>query len=436
MNYTAFWIVAVSSLLSCFYTAVNYALLDFSRSRLAQLLEARNKTHHIEHLSEFRESLLLMTALLRAVLNLVVLLAIFAWLAPPAESSHWSALLIAIGVSALVVSIFGVAIPLSWSRHAAEPLLVFSMPLLRVHFAVLRYPMWVLHVFDPLVRRLLGVPKSNGNGATEAEQEILDAVSEGEKTGLVDEEQKEMIEAVVEFPTTTVEQIMTPRTAVEGISVDSDLEAVKSFVRTAGHSRIPVYEGDLDHIAGILYVKDLMPLLGASGDEPFDIRKVVREAVFVPESKTLRDLLGQFKASKVHLAMVLDEYGGTAGLVTIEDVIEEIVGEIHDEHEPPDEEEPTIEPVDKTTFDIDGRVRIDEANDELNLELPEDEDYDTVGGFVFATLGRIPETGETFDYENVHITVTDAEKTRVNKVRLALTDPDRTPEPSESEPSA
>jgi putative hemolysin len=176
-----------------------------------------------------------------------------------------------------------------------------------------------------------------------------------------------------------------------------------------------------------------MPLLGAPADKPFDIRKVVREAVFVPESKTLRDLLGQFKTSKVHLAMVLDEYGGTAGLVTIEDVLEEIVGEIHDEHEPPGEEEPAIERVSDNTFDIDGRVRIDEANDELNVTLPEDEDYDTVGGFVFATLGRIPETGESFSYDNIHITVTDAEKTRVNKVRLALTD--RSPEPSESDQS-
>jgi len=430
MNFNAFWITVVAAFLSCFYTAVNYALLDFSRSRLSQLLEQRGKGEHFEHLAEYREALLMMTALLRATLNLIILLAMIAWLAPPQASSQWTQLLAAIVISAGIIAVFGVAIPLSWSRHASEPLLVFSLPVLRLHYLVLKYPMLALHGFDPLVRRLLGVPKPDGNGATEAEQEILDAVSEGEKTGLVDEEQKEMIEAVVEFPTTTVEQIMTPRTAIEGIVADASLDQIKRFIRTAGHSRVPVYENDLDHIVGILYVKDLVHLLGTPTDKPFDLKKMVREAVFVPESKTLRDLLGQFKASKVHLAMVLDEYGGTAGLVTIEDVIEEIVGEIHDEHEPPDEEEPTIEQVDHTNYDIDGRVRIDEANDELKLELPEDEDYDTIGGFVFATLGRIPETGEQFDHENFQIKVTDAEKTRVNKVRLTFVDRDA--EPSET----
>ncbi|MDH3584145.1 MAG: HlyC/CorC family transporter, partial [Phycisphaerae bacterium] len=131
----------------------------------------------------------------------------------------------------------------------------------------------------------------------------------------------------------------------------------------------------------------------------------------------LRDLLGRFKASKVHLALILDEYGGTAGLVTIEDIVEEIVGEIHDEYEPP-EPEPSIHPVGKDAFEVDGRVYIDDVNDRLHVRLPEDEDYDTLGGFVFATLGHIPEAGESFDYQNLHFTVIDAEKTRVNRVRV------------------
>jgi len=183
-----------------------------------------------------------------------------------------------------------------------------------------------------------------------------------------------------------------------------------------------VYDGDLDHIVGLLYVKDLIPLLGHNGEGDFDLRRIVREAVFVPESKTLGDLLGQFKASKVHMALVLDEYGGTAGLVTIEDVIEEIFGEIHDEYEPPEDEEPGIEQVDERTYDVHARVRVDEVNDELHAALPEDEDYDTIGGYVFATLGHIPEAGQSLECAGLRITVTDAEKTRIRRLRVERLD--------------
>ncbi|MBI1371126.1 MAG: DUF21 domain-containing protein [Planctomycetes bacterium] len=426
----AHWIAFVSVVMSCFYTANNYALLDFSRSRLAALLKARGREAWVDHLDEFHDGMILITALMRTMANVAILLAMIAWITPPQEQHTWTDLGAAVVVAAVLMMVFGVAVPLSWSRHAAEPLLAFSLPILHVTYVLLRPLMAVLHAFDPLVRRLLGVPANLDDDATEAEQEILDAVSEGEKSGLVDEEQKEMIEAVVEFPTTTVEQIMTPRIAIEGVSADATLADIKAFVSEAGHSRVPVYEGDLDHIVGILYVKDLIPLLGAATAESFNLRKMLREAVFVPESKPLRDLLGQFKASKVHLAMVLDEYGGTAGLVTIEDVIEEIVGEIHDEHEPVDEEMPAIERVDPTVFEVDGRVRIDDVNDELQVSIPEDEDYDTIGGFVFATLGRIPDMGESFDYDNLRITISEAEKTRVAKVKIEVLD--RTEQPSEA----
>lgn len=422
----AAWVAIIATLLSGYFAATNYALLDHSRSRLIELLRERGHADRVETLQQMFSGLLLLTALLRTACNLVILVAVIAVFAPPAAPSTWADVALALLLAGLVIAVFGIAVPISWARHAAEPLLAISFPMLRAAYVAFKPLLWLMQALDPLVRRLLGVPRGAEDERT-LEQELRDAVSEGEKGGLVDEEQKEMIEAVVDFPSITVDQIMTPRTDVEGIIADSTLEDVKKFIATAGHSRIPVFEGDLDHIVGLLYVKDLIPLLG-NGDQDFDLHRILREAVFVPETKTLRDLLGQFKASKVHMAIVLDEYGGTAGLVTIEDIIEEIFGEIHDEYEPP-EEEPGIDQIDEQTYAVHARVRIDTLNDELQLDLPEDEDYDTVGGWVFATLGRIPDPQESFEHDNLRVTITDAEKTRVNRLTLRIARED-TPRPT------
>ena len=420
MSDAAVWIAVVSALLNCFFSAANYALLDFSRARLTEMLESRGQRRRLDQILEMQDGLLLLTAIARTLFNLLIMLAMLAAFLPTDRGIVWSDLVLPLIVAGLIIAVFGVAIPLSWSRHAAEPLLAASMPVLRPLYVVSKPLLIVLHWFDPLIRRLLGVPLTPLD-TTPVEQEILDAVTEGEKSGAVDEEQKEMIEAVVEFPTLTVEQIMTPRTDVEGIEVNSSLDDVKRIVVEIGHSRIPVYEGDLDHIVGMLYVKDLIGLLGAPAGNGFDLRTILREAVFVPETKPLRDLLAQFKASKVHMAIVLDEYGGTAGLITIEDVLEEIVGEISDEYERP-EPEPSIHRISERAVEVDGRVYVDDVNDELGIEIPDDEDYDTIGGFVFSTMGRIPEAGETLKFEDMLITITDAEKTRVNKVRIERLD--------------
>jgi len=404
-------------MLSCYFTAANHALLDYSRMRLSELLDRRGRAERAARLGEILDSLLLLTALSRTTCNLIMLAAFIQFFAPVGQTHTWGQLAAALLVTGTVIAVFGVAIPVAWAKHAAEPLLAWSLPLLQGLLVVMRPVMIALHVFDPLMRRLLGVPERDEQGHTPLEQEILEAVSEGEKSGLVDEDQREMIEAVVEFPSTTVDQIMTPRTEVQGIPVDSSLDDVKRFVASVGHSRVPVYEENLDRIVGLLYVKDLIPLLG-NGGEPFVLRDHLREALFVPESKLLRDLLTQLKAAKVHIAIVLDEYGGTAGLVTFEDVLEEIVGDIRDEYESDEREEPTVTAIDERTFDVHARMRIDELNDEIDGDLPENEDYDTVGGFVFATLGRIPEAGDAFERNGLRFEITDAEKTRVNRLRI------------------
>ena len=215
---------------------------------------------------------------------------------------------------------------------------------------------------------------------------------------------------------------MRPRTEIEGLELTDDLGFIRDFITKAGHSRIPVFKGDLDHILGILYAKDLLEFVGDGSKSEFELRPILREAQFIPETKPVRDVLSEFKTKKVHMSIVLDEYGGTAGLVTIEDVLEELVGEIQDEYEPEDESLPEILVQSGTrTAEVDARAYIDDVNDALEaigLSIPDEDEYDTVGGFVLSALGRIPEMGENFQANGVVVRVLEAEPTKVTRVLI------------------
>jgi CBS domain containing-hemolysin-like protein len=195
------------------------------------------------------------------------------------------------------------------------------------------------------------------------------------------------------------------------------LDQVKTIIEESAHSRIPAYEGSLDHIVGILHARDLIRYLGATTRQ-FDLKTVLRPVLYVPESKPLRDLLSDFRLQKVHLAIVLDEYGGTAGLVTIEDTLEELVGDIADEHE--SSEPALLKPLGDHSWDADASVYIDEVNRTLGLSLPDDAGYDTLGGFVSATAGHIPAAGATFEHNGVKYTILDAAPQKVNRIRIDL----------------
>jgi CBS domain containing-hemolysin-like protein len=215
------------------------------------------------------------------------------------------------------------------------------------------------------------------------------------------------------------------------MELTNELGKVTAKIRSGGHSRIPVYEGTIDRVVGIFYVKDLMRWLagdGSRGGRTFNLRPILRPALFVPETKTVRELLGELLQKRVHIAIVADEFGGTAGLVTIEDIIEEVFGDIQDEYETPGGEVEDVE-VDSARGEavVDARAYIKDVNDELRalgIELPESEEYDTVGGFVTLTLGRIPPAGETFQHGMVEVRVLDAEPTRVTRVKLTHRDAD------------
>jgi CBS domain containing-hemolysin-like protein len=429
----AIWIGIIAAVLGCYFAALHSALKIMSRRRLADLLvEHKRDAAAADWLSDRLGRLLLVTGVLRACMALLVVLGCLyvievRWpgLGRPASFA------IAFGVGLVVVSVLTVAVAVSWAMYRRERLLLWSLPILKlVHFAF--YPLiGILTLADPVVRRISGVDLQD-HDQDELANQVLTIVEDHEEGESVDAHQKEMIEAVFDLPRTTAGEIMTPRTDIHAVEVHTSLAAIKQAVLTDGHSRIPVFDESIDDIVGLLYAKDLIRYLGEALEqgETFDLQQVLREPYVVPETKSVSELLAEFKARKVHLAMVVDEYGGTAGLVTIEDILEELVGEIQDEYEE-QEQLPEVQRINDHAAEVDARVHIDDLNDALSLELPEDEDYDTVGGFVFATLGHVPEAGESFEAHDVKVTVTAAEKTKVLRVRLERPDG----EPLVAEPS-
>jgi len=422
LNELAFWIALFAAVMGCYFAACTIALRTFSRPRFLELLEELGREDRYEAFVQQRLQLQLATATIRSAMSLLVLLAVLyqiehqtAW---QIQGIMWQYLL-AFAVTGVLVSIVIVAVPGSWARYQPEKLLAWSMPILSATRRVMLPVVTVMHLFDPIVRRISGadVEIDSGDQLEALSDEVMSVVEDHEGNGQIDETQKEMIEAVFELSSMTADEIMTPRIDIEGLEIDSSLDDIKKYVQEAGHSRIPIYEENLDHILGILYVKDLICFLDSPDIASFDLRAVMREAMMVPETKSVHSLLAEFKATKVHIAIVLDEYGGTAGLASIEDILEELVGEIQDEYEP-NEEEATITRLNDDTVDVDGRVHVDDVNDQLDVDLPEDDDYDTVAGFVVSYLGHIPDVGESFEIDHLKLTVTKADRTKVMAVQI------------------
>lgn len=337
--------------------------------------------------------------------------------------------LIGVPVAVLGLWLLTVAIPMAVALHAG-PRLIFARASLISAVGVLTSPLGAIgRLTDETVRRLVGVERKDADEQVEAE--LLTVVEEAEASGALDGREADMLASVMRFRDLSVAQIMTPRTEMEAIELTNDLGGVIRAVREVKHSRIPVYEDSLDHIQGIFYVKDLMMWLGGEGKtfgKPFELRALLRPAIFVPETKTVSDLLKELIEKKIHIALVADEYGGTAGLVTIEDIVEEVFGDIKDEYEAPASDAPdAVLKLDQRSAELDAAARIPDVNqliEPLGVQLPASEDYDTVGGFVVTTLGRIPPVGEVFVLDRMRLTVLDARPTKVVKVRLEVRDED------------
>lgn len=246
------------------------------------------------------------------------------------------------------------------------------------------------------------------------EEDIQSLIDVGEQEGVIDRDEHAMIDAVLDLGDTKVREVQVPRTEIVALDRNTSLENALDTIIQAGHSRIPIFEGDIDNIIGIFYAKDLLKFWG-SDSQDLDLMGMLRKAFFVPESKAVDDLLKEFKTKRVHMAIVVDEYGGTSGLVTIEDILEEIVGDIQDEYDP--EDEASVRALDDGSHIFDARCPVDDFEEETGVLL-ERGDYDTLGGFVTRLLGHVPVTGEQFSYDGLDFEVEDADARRISRIRV------------------
>lgn len=244
------------------------------------------------------------------------------------------------------------------------------------------------------------------------EEELHELMEASEEEGLLNEDESDMIRAIFSLGGTVVREVMVPRTDMASVAVDASNEDLLATIIACGHSRIPVYEGTIDNIIGILYAKDLLRYWG--GDSiSFDIRNIVRQPFFIPETKNLEELLQEFRKRRVHIAIVIDEYGGTSGLITIEDLLEQIVGDIQDEYDT--EDELLLSQPDGSAL-IDARLPIEDFEEHFNINVERDK-FDTVGGLIFHLLGRIPRCGEEVECSGILLTVLSAGERRIGKLR-------------------
>jgi putative hemolysin len=406
--------IVASSLLSLLFSTLTFSLRDHSRARLEDCLRSRGRGHWLAVITEFRDDFIFVTATWRLLANMLILtgcLRLFeeAGLSPAARYA------MAVAVAAVLCTAFSVALPTALAAYFGESLLTYTVRLMNGLRIAMKPLTAAMRCTDRFVKRLAG-PRSEPE-PEEIEKDILSVVEEGQKEGVVDIQERRMIESVIEFRDAEARQTMTARPEIVALEVGATLEEVKRTIEASGHSRLPVYDGTLDHVVGILYARDLLKYIGRPPDD-FDIRALMRPAIFVPETKPLRSLLLEFREQKVHIAIVLDEYGGTAGLVTIEDILEELVGEISDEHEP--QEPPMIRRLSDGAVEVDARLSVDDLNHLLKLSLPEDAGYETVGGFLTTVLGRIPQKGTVLEQHGARFTVLDAEPQRVRRIRIEL----------------
>ena len=317
------------------------------------------------------------------------------------------------GITAIVL-LFGESAPKSYAVENTETWSVrIAKPLKATEYML--YPLVVL--FDYLTRMVNRVTGSSGAIETPyvTRDEIQEMIESGEREGVLEEEEHEMLTRIFRFNNTIVKEVMTPRLDMTAVPRDAGIdEAIETSIQS-GHARLPIYEGSLDNVQGVVHIRDLVRDLNYGESADITIDDVIRPTLHVPESKNVDELLREMRENRMHMAIVIDEFGTTEGLVTMEDLVEEIVGEILEGGE----EEP-IEHLDENTVVVRGEVNIEDVNEALDIELPEGEEFETIAGFIFNRAGRLVEEGEEMHYDEdaVDITVEEVENTRIMKARL------------------
>ncbi len=391
-------------------TAAESIVVSLSRPR-ARALAAREGAHAVA-LHRYVQERTRLIATLRFARNLaliggtaLVLQAVFAGAAP-----SWQALLLTAGAALTLTGLLE-AVPGMLAARNPEGWGLALTPLIRLLRLLFWLPTWLLSLPAALLMRVL--PPSQPTPEEMEEAELLRLVELEEQNGGIEEEERQMIRGVIKLVETTAREIMVPRIDIAAVEANATLEDVERVIVERGFSRIPLYEGSIDNIVGVIYAKDVLRCL-AEGRRAQPLREIARPPYFIPETKKVDELLTELRQNKIHMAIVVDEYGGTAGLVTTEDIIEVIVGEIEDEY---DVAETPIERVSEVEAILDARVGIDALNELFDLDLP-NEDYDTVGGIIYAELGKVPVAGDEVEVDGIRLHVLSVIGRRIKKVRV------------------
>jgi putative hemolysin len=418
-------IIIILTFLEGFFVAAEIALVSIRRSRVEQLIDEGNPgARRVRRLLDDPGRFLAVSQLGLTVIGFFAsafaavslaegLTRVLAGAGVGEGTAEGLALIIVTVILALFTIIFAELVPKTLALSSPERFAIaLSLP---VEFFA--------RALGPLIALLTGVTRTitgflGANVSNEAQitaEELRLIVERGGEQGVLEAEEEQMINAVIELGSRRVHEVMVPRIAIAAIQAAATFDEAIETIIEHGHSRIPVYEESVDEILGILYAKDLLPILrDSSGPRP-DLRALLRTPVYIPESMTVDDLLHEFQRRKVHIAIVLDEYGGTAGLVTIEDLLEEIVGEIQDEY---DTEEPMVVRLSEDEARVDGRASVDELSElfDTQLDLEDEDEYDTVGGLIYHRIGGIPSPGDQVSVDGLMLTVETTDGRRVGKV--------------------
>jgi putative hemolysin len=320
--------------------------------------------------------------------------------------------------------VFGELVPKTVTLQRAETVAVLlAIPL--DWLGKITYPLvWLLQVSGNAVSRLFGIEPAPAGVLAHTEEDIRHIVAEAEDEGVIEEAEEEMLYKVFDFADKEAHEVMVPRPEVVALSVDLPPVQCLASLIDSPYTRYPVYRGSLDDVLGILHVRDLFSALYDRGIENVDVASLVRPVMFVPETKDLAALLAEFRKANQHMAVVVDEYGAFEGIVTLEDLLEEIVGEIEDEYDLPDE---SVERLDDHRIRIDGTFPIDDFNEQFGQQLPQ-EDYHTVAGYVFGQLGRVAEPGDEVVYDGLRLQVVDVDGPRIERLEIEFRHEDEAPQ--------
>jgi putative hemolysin len=422
-----------------FLAMARSALINVRKARLRQLAEEGSRSaRSAERLAEDANRLLATTQLGMMLSSSFAGAVVAVAAAPPlaealepwlAGASYPVAFGVSVFVAAIIMLIFAELLPEIIALKYSERLALWLAGPLTVLAAIVMPLVRLMVWFSSRIARLFGA-ELRADLPLVTEEEIKTLVDAGEEEGVIQEEEKEMIYSIFELGDTLAREVMVPRIDIVALDVTIPMLEALDTIMQAGHSRIPVYQETIDNVLGVLYAKDLLHYLRENRTD-IPLEKVLREAYFIPETKKASDLLPDLQQRRVHMAIVVDEYGGVAGLVTIEDLLEEIVGEIQDEY---DTEEPFVEFIDDNAYIFDARVDLDDLNRLMATDLPTD-DSDTLGGFIYTELGKVPAVGDQVFFGEIDFTVESVSGRRIRKVRVERRPPSIVEEPDQEHAS-